>query len=406
VTGANDANDGLLSGLKVIEMSHVMAAPTCGLMLADMGADVVKVERLPGGDEVRKSAPHIDGVSGPFTMMNRNKRGLAVDIRADDGKAVMKRLLSQADVFIENYRTGAMDHYGIGYERIKHECPRLIYCSVSGFGQTGPYAARGGFDLIAQGMSGIMSITGEGPGRPPVKVGAPLTDITAGILAALGICGAVIKRFQTGRGQWVDTSLFEAGITHTFWQTAIFLGSGNLPAAMGSAHPLMAPYQAFKSSDGWVIVGAANQANWEKFADAIGASGLKDDPRFKENAGRMAHLEELVETLNAIMAKETTDAWLERLEAAGVPAGPVFDIAQMTSDRHALARGMIAEVGDPDGRGIKAIGHPVKYSENPASIRRPAPGFGEHTVEVLGEYGFSAAEIGALVASGAVGTGG
>jgi len=400
----SETKDGLLSGLKVIEMSHVMAAPTCGMMLADMGADVVKVERLPGGDDVRKSAPHIGDVSGPFTMMNRNKRGLAIDIRSDEGKAVMKRLLSQADVFIENYRTGAMTHYGIGYEQIKGDCPRLIYCSLSGFGQTGPYSTRGGFDLIAQGMSGLMSITGEGPGRPPVKVGAPLTDITAGILAAMGILGAVIKRFETGHGQLVDTSLFEAGITHTYWQTAIFMGSGNLPTAMGSAHPLMAPYQAFKSADGWVIVGAANQANWEKFADAIGHGELKEDPRFKENADRMKNLDELVETLNTFMAEETTDTWLERLEAAGVPAGPVFDIAQMTTDPHALARGMIADVHDPSGAEIHAIGHPVKYSDNPASIRRAAPRFGEHTVEVLGEYGFGKDEIDGLLAAGAVGT--
>ena len=245
-----DAQDGggLLAGIRVIEFSHVMAAPTCGMMLADMGADVIKVERLPGGDSVRGSAPFTDDVSAPFTMMNRNKRGLALDLRSEDGKAVFQRLIEGADVFIENYRMGAADHYGVGYTEMQAANPRLVYCSVSGFGRTGPYAERGGFDLVAQGMSGLMSITGEGPGRPPVKVGAPVTDITAGILAAMGILGAIIKRGQTRRGQLVDTSLFEAGITHTYWQSAIFMASGVLPEAMGSAHPLMAPYQAFETA--------------------------------------------------------------------------------------------------------------------------------------------------------------
>ena len=401
----NGEDGGLLDGIRVIELSHVMAAPTCGMHLADMGADVVKVERLPMGDDIRRAEPVIDGESAPFTMMNRNKRAIALDMKSDAGRGVLKRLLKGADVFIENYRTGAMDHYGVAYAQIKGDCPRLVYCSISGFGHSGPYARRGGFDLIAQGMSGIMSITGEGPGRPPVKVGAPLTDITAGTLAAMGILGAIVKRFATGRGQEIDTSLFEAGIMQTYWQTAIHLGSGKIPGAMGSAHPLMAPYQAFKTKDGWINVGAANQANWEKMADCLGAPELKRDPRFIDNGARVKHLDELVEILDRQFSKRTTADWLERFEAIGTPAGPVLDIAQMVADPHTLARGMIAEVGSASGAKMRAIGHPVKYSDSPAEIRRRAPLLGEHTREVLTEYVFGEAEIDDLVSAGDIAAG-
>jgi crotonobetainyl-CoA:carnitine CoA-transferase CaiB-like acyl-CoA transferase len=393
----------LLGGLKVIELSHIMAAPTCGQLLADMGADVVKVERLPAGDDTRRFGKSVDGDSAAFSMMNRNKRGVALNLKTDDGRVALRRLIEQADVLIENYRMGAMEHYGIGWEEMHKANPRLIYCSISGFGRTGPYAERGGFDLITQAMSGIMSITGEGPGRPPVKVGAPITDITAGMLAALGICGAVIQRERTGEGQYVDTSLYEAGITHTFWQTAIYHATGEVPQAMGSAHPLSAPYQAFKTKDTWVIVGAANQSTWLKFVEAIGAPELADDPRFAQPVDRMDNLDALVETLNGILSQRTTADWLAALEAAGVPAGPVYDVAEMAADPHTKARGMIPQVPAATGGTFAAIGHPVKYSAASTEIARGAPLIGEHTREVLAEYGFSDAEITALQVDGAIG---
>ena len=398
-----DKSESLLGGLKVIELSHIMAAPTCGQLLADMGADVVKVERLPAGDDTRRFGKSVDGDSAAFSMMNRNKRGLALNLKTDSGRAALRRLIEQADVFIENYRMGAMEHYGIGWEEMHEANPRLIYCSISGFGRTGPYAERGGFDLITQAMSGIMSITGEGPGRPPVKVGAPITDITAGMLAAMGICGAVIQRTRTGEGQYVDTSLYEAGIAHTFWQTAIYAATGEVPQAMGSAHPLSAPYQAFKTSDTWVIVGAANQNTWLKFVEAIGAPELADDPRFDQTVDRMENLDALVETLNGILSQRTTAEWLEVLEAAGVPAGPVYDVAEMANDPHTKARGMIPRVPAATGGEFAAIGHPVKYSAALTDISRGAPLNGEHTAEVLAEYGFSADEIAGLQADGALG---
>ncbi|HJO87067.1 MAG TPA: CoA transferase, partial [Rhodospirillales bacterium] len=356
----------LLADVRVIEMSHVMAAPTTGLMLADMGADVIKVERLPMGDDVRRLAPYVDDESAPFAMMNRNKRSIGLNLKTDVGKAALKRLIEGADVFVENYRQGAMEHYGVGYEQIKDDNLGLIYCSISGYGRTGPYAEKGGFDLVAQGMSGIMSITGESAERPPVKVGAPVTDITAGTLGAMGILGALFHKAQSGEGQFVDTSLFEAGIMHTYWQSAIFMASGELPVAMGSAHPLMAPYQAFQTSDGWLNIGSANQGLWQKLTAFLGVPELADDPRFREPKDRIDNLAELVDELTSFFKTDTTEAWQQKLEAAGIPAGPVLNIEQMTANEQTLARDMVADVGSSEGSSLRVLGHPVKYSETPA----------------------------------------
>ena len=394
---------GPLAGIKVIEFAHIMAGPVTGLMLADMGADVIKVEKVPGGDDTRRSVPpEIRGESAAFLMMNRNKRGIAIDLKTDGGKAVARRLIASADVVTENYRKGTMDKLGIGYGAIKEINPGVIYAELSGFGRTGPYADRAGFDLIAQSMSGLMSVTGAGPGEAPMKCGAPLTDITAGILAALGILGAYIHRLKTGEGQRVDTSLFEAGIVHTYWQSAIAFATGVSPVPMGSAHPLNAPYQAFETADGWITVGAANQANWLKMLEALEATELKDDVRFKENAGRMAHLSALVEALAPIFRSRSSGDWLARLESAGVPAGPVLDINAMHADPQTLARSMVLDVPHRTLGSTRTLGHPVKYSQTPASIRRGAPVFGEHTREILDEYGFSEKEMDSLVAQGAV----
>jgi crotonobetainyl-CoA:carnitine CoA-transferase CaiB-like acyl-CoA transferase len=393
---------GPLAGVRVLELAHVMAGPVCGLMLADLGADVVKVERVPGGDDTRRTVPpEVGGESAAFLQMNRNKRGIALDLKHPDAVAALRRLARGADVLIENYRRGTMAKLGLGYETLAAENPALIYCEISGFGRTGPYADRAGFDLIAQGMSGLMSITGEAPGRPPMKVGAPLTDITAGILGALGCVSAYVHRLKTGRGQRVDTSLFEAGITHTYWQSAIAFATGVSPGPMGSAHPLNAPYQAFATADGWINIGAANQSNWERFLGVIEAPALEDDPRFKHNSGRMANLALLVETLAPYFKRRTTADWLARFEQAGVPAGPVLSIMEMHADPQARARGMVVETEHPRAGRTKAIGLPIKLSATPGGIRRPAPLFGQHTREVLAEAGYAPAEIDALARSGA-----
>src|SRR6185436_16448669 len=272
---------GPLEGIKVIELAQIMAGPTCGMLLADMGATVIKVEKIPGGDDTRTyTEPSIAGESAPFMMLNRNKRGIAVNLKTPGGLEVVKKLLADADVVTENYRKGTLEKLGLGYKVLQKLNPRLVYCAVSGYGRTGPYADKGGFDLIAQGFAGIMSITGE-PGRPPVKSGTSLADINAGILAALGIVSALVARSTTGRGQMVDTSLMEAAVQQTYWQAAIFFATGVNSGPTGSAHILTAPYQAFPTKDGWINVGGANQANWERIVKAIGRPELADDPRFR-----------------------------------------------------------------------------------------------------------------------------
>ncbi|RMD61253.1 MAG: CoA transferase [Alphaproteobacteria bacterium] len=392
---------GPLSGCRVIELAHIMAGPVCGLMLADMGADVIKVEK-PSGDDTRHSVPpDINGESAAYMMMNRNKRGVALDLKKREARQVLRRLLRRADVVIENYRKGTMDKLGLGYETLRVENPGLIYVEISGFGRTGPYADRGGFDLITQGMSGLMSITGEAPGRPPVKVGAPVSDITAGILGAMGATAAYAHKLQTGQGQRVDTSLYEAAITHTYWQSAIAFATGVAPGPMGSAHPLNAPYQAFETADGWINVGAANQANWERLAHLIGAPELCADLRFATNADRMRHRLELEAVLNAILRKRTTAEWLDVFEAGGLPAGPVLSITEMHDHPQTLARDMVPELDHPVAGRMQTIGLPVKFSATPGGIRRPAPLLGQHTAEVLAEAGYGPEEIAAMFRCGA-----
>jgi crotonobetainyl-CoA:carnitine CoA-transferase CaiB-like acyl-CoA transferase len=394
---------GPLAGLKIVDLSHIMAGPTCSMLLADMGADVVKVEKIPGGDDARRMVPpKVAEESAAFLIMNRNKRGIALNLKSEQGREVLFRLLKGADVLIENYRRGTMEKMGFGYDALHAMNPKLIYCSISGFGRTGPYADRGGFDLVAQGMSGLMSITGERAGGPPMKAGAPVTDITAGILGCVGILAALHARQSTGQGQAVDTSLFEAGITHTYWHSAICFATGHAPGPMGSAHPLNAPYQAFPASDGWITVGAANQENWLRLLEALEAPELRGDPRFVNNADRMRNLATLTEILSPLFQRRTVADWLRRLEDAGVPAGPVLDIAQMHADPQALAREMIVETVHPTAGAVKAIGLPIKFSDTPGGVRRAAPLLGQDTREVLGEAGYSDAEIDQLAQQGAI----
>jgi crotonobetainyl-CoA:carnitine CoA-transferase CaiB-like acyl-CoA transferase len=397
------SNAGPLAGLKVVELAHIMAGPVCGRMLADMGADVIKVERVPHGDASRGFVPpEIDGESAAFIMMNRNKRGIAVNLKHDEGRDIVRRLLEDADIVIENYRKGTMERLGLGYAELSAQNPKLIFCEISGFGRTGPCADLGGFDLVAQGYSGLMSITGEGPQRPPVKCGPPITDITAGILAAMGVLAAVIERNTSGRGQRVDTSLFEAGITQTFWQSAITLATGQSPAPLGSAHPLNAPYEAFATSDGWITLGASSEDTWRRLPPVIGRPDLLDDPRFTLNKDRMAHREALVSELADAFKRRTTREWLERLAAAGVPAGPVLSIDEMLHHPQTKAREMVVETEHSRLGKVETLGFPVKFSATPATVRRGAPTLGEHTRGVLEELGFTADRIDALIRAGTV----
>ena len=392
---------GPLAGVKVLELAQIMAGPTCGMLLADLGADVIKVERVPDGDDTRRmNRPSVGSESAAFMAMNRNKRGIALNLKRLEAQAALKRMAARADVLTENYRKGAMDKLGLGYEALKAVNPALIYCSISGYGRTGPYADRGGFDLVAQAMSGLMSITGE-PGGAPVKVGPPVCDINAGMLGALGIVSAYVHRLKTGEGQLVDTSLYEAGIHQTHWHSAIYFATGQPPGPSGSAHLLSAPYQAFRASDGWLAIGGANQSNWERLARVLGAPQWIDDERFRTNADRMQNLAELSALINEKLGSRAVRDWIAALEAQGVPCGPIQSIADMAAHPQTAAREMVVALEHPRAGSTRALGLPIKLSATPGSVTRPAPVLGQHTREVLAEFGFSPAEIESLYACGA-----
>ncbi len=390
---------GPLNGVRVIDFTHVMAGPTCSLMLADMGADVVKIERAPfEADEARNAQDpyNINGVSATYMILNRNKRTLPLNLKTKQGIAIARRLLDGTDVVVENFRPGVLERLGLGYEEIRKINPEVIYGAISGFGRSGPYRDRAGFDLMAQGMAGIMSVTGEGPGRPPVKPGVPMTDITGGILLAMGICAALRHREVTGEGQMVDTSLFEAGIVQTYWHSAIAFSTGETPVPLGSGHPLNSPYQALKTKDGWITVGAANRSTWKRFAELVDPRMLEDS-RFSTNEARMENLPDLVANLNSLLEKKTTDAWLTLFENAGVPAGPINSIPQMHADPQVLAREMVVTQTHAEAGPVKTLGLPVKFSNTPGGPRHPASLYGQHTREILYEAGYDDSEIDAFI---------
>ena len=396
----NNHPAGPLKGVKVLDLTQIMAGPMCTLLLADMGADVIKVERPGSGDDTRRMGSRVGGgFAAGFLALNRNKRSIALDLRAAAGKAVFRRLGETADIVVENFRPGVMERLGLGYAALAEINPRLIYASISGFGGTGPYRSRGGFDLVAQGMSGLMSVTGF-PGGPPAKVGVPITDIGAGSFAAFGILAAYIHAQRTGQGQQVDASLLEAGIAYTVWESSEYFASGEVPGPLGSAHRVNAPYQALRTRDGYINIGAASQPTWEQFCRAIGQEQLIEDARYREPNDRKARETELAALLESILTQRTTAYWLERLEAAGVVAGPIYDMAQVYADEQTLAREMLVTLEDPELGTLRNIGTPVKLSATPGSIRRRGPALGEHTRDILLEHGYTDAEVDELVAAG------
>jgi formyl-CoA transferase len=383
-----------LSGLKVLDCTHVIAGAYCSMILADLGADVIKIEP-PAGESTRGLG--VDrGAFRAFDFVNRNKRAIALDLSIEAGAGVVRKLAATADVFVENYRPGAMDRMGLGYAELSKVNPRLVYCSVSGFGLDGPYRNRGGFDLIAQAMSGLMSFVGDVGSERPCSTAVPISDLNAGAFGAIGVLAALQSRHATGRGQHVESSLLEAALASTIWESGMYLTTGAIPQRNGTRHRLAAPYEALRTADGHMVVGVNSNRLWKRFCEGVGQPALAGEPDFATPGNRMKNRDALQARLEAILSADTSANWVAKLEAAGVPAGPLNDIAQAWDDPQIKARGLLAEAG---GRPFPRT--PIKLHETPVALTRGPAEVGEHTREVLAEAGLSAVEIEALVASGA-----
>ena len=390
-----------LDGLRVLEVGNYMAGPYAGTLLADMGADVVKVE-LPGsGDYSRALGPFpAGGADGAgFLRLNRNKRSVALDLKRSEGADAFRTLVSRADVIVDNLRAGTMDSLGLGYASLAELRPELIYLSVTGFGLTGPYRDRAGLDLIVQAESGVMSVTGE-EGRPPVKVGVPVVDLASAMYGAFAIVCAVLARQRSGRGQLIDISLLESGVSLGIWESGVYLETGEVPAPLGSAHRVAAPYQAFRTSDGFVAIGALSPATWEAFCAAAGLASLARDPAWSTVTKRRARYRDLAALIEEVTVTRTTGAWMRALEEAGVPCGRVNTFADVFADPHLRERGFFVDLPHPTAGTIHAIGSPLGLRDTPPRLRRAAPLLGEHTREVLAEAGLAAERIEAMVRDG------
>ena len=391
-----------LDGVKVLDFTAVMAGPYCTLMLADMGADVVKIESFPEGDGSRRFDPKVNGESYCFAVLNRNKKSVALNLKDPRGKDVFLKLARDADIVIENYRPGVTRSLGIDYPAIRAINPDVIYASISGFGQTGPYSRKGGFDIIAQGMSGIMTMTGEAGGRP-AKVGIAMNDIAAGTTALYSILGAYIKRLKTGEGVYLETSLLEAGMAWTYWEFGAYFGGGEIPTATGTRHRRSTPYQAYRTQDAYVTVGANNEKLWAAFCTGVlERPELMGDERFRTRSARLKNIDALQDEIEKVLVKRPTEHWVAKLDATGVPGGPVFNYVQAFENEHARARNMVAEVDHPKIGRMKILGNPVKASAELARSRTPAPWLGQHSAPVLKGLGYTDAQVASLFAEGVV----
>ena len=391
-----------LEGVNVLDLTNVMAGPYCSMVLGDMGAEVIKIENFPEGDASRRFDPKINDESYCFAVLNRNKKSLALDMKDPRGKEIFNKLAAKADIITENFRPGVVKKLGIDYAAVRQFNPGVVYASMSGFGQTGPYGKKGGFDIIAQGMSGIMMMTGY-PGGRPAKVGIAMNDIASGVTALYGILGAYIGKLRTGKGQYLETSLLEAGLAWTPWEFGAYFGSGELPTATGTRHRRSAPYQAYKTRDGYVTVGASNDKLWNNFCTMVCAKPeWLTDPRFATLPSRLKNIDALEQEIEAVLTTQPTAHWVEKLDAAEVPGGPVFGYEEIMQDAHIKARNMVVEMDHPIIGRMKTIGLPLKSTGELTAIRKPAPWLGQHSDEVLRAIGYGGADIAALFAGGVV----
>ncbi len=395
---------GALAGIRVVEVGNFLAAPFCTLQLADLGADVIKVENPAGGDQVRGTGPFLEGESSGFVRLNRNKRSFALDLKAPQGKQVFRTLVRRADLLVENLRPGTMRDLELDWPRLSKENARLVYVAASGWGQDGPYANRPGLDIMAQGMSGLMSITGEEGGRAPVKVGVPVTDLACALYGAVAALAALRVRDLTGQGQFIDVCLFESGVSFAVWEAARFFATGEVPGPLGSAHQSSAPYQALQASDGFFTIGATSPPNWQACCEVFGLAKLKDDPRFAKTHLRSEHRRELIPLIEAVTSKKPISHWVSALTEAGVPCGPIQKYDQVFNDPHLRARGFFPEAPHTRLGPVRQIGSPMHLSATPPRMSHAGPLLGEHSTEVLRELGYSPQAIEQLHAEGVVRT--
>ena len=391
-----------LMGVKVLDVSQVMAGPYSCMLLADMGADVIKVEPPGSGDQTRGAMGF--KMKGPDSMgflnMNRNKRSIAINLKSEAGKAILFKLVKEADILVENYRPGVMKRLGVGYEVMSKINPALVYVSISGFGQSGPWAMRPGFDLMAQAMSGIMSVTGNGDGKP-VKAGVPVADIGCALFATYAALSAYIGAKNTGQGQYIDASLFDSALAFSIWDTSEYWGTGNPPVALGTANRMTAPYQAVKAKDGYFVMGATNNKLWQKLCEIIERPDLLQKAEYQTIAGRLGQREQLIQELENSFALKSADEWIDLLLEHGIPAGPILDYPQAFESEHGRHRQMRIEIDHPLEGKVPNIGFAVKMQGTPQEVRRHPPLLGEHTQEVLMQAGFTPDEIKALEEQGA-----
>src|SRR5260370_576254 len=393
---------GALSGIRVLEVGNFMAAPFCTLQLADLGADVIKVENPDGGDQTRASGPFVDGESSPFIRLNRNKRSFALDLKKGEGKEAFRRLVRRADVLVEILRPGTMPDLQLDWTRLSRENPRLVYVAASGWGQEGPYSARPGLDIMAQGMSGLMSITGEEGGRAPVKIGVPITDLTCALYGAIAALAALRVRDATGRGQFIDVSLFESGVSLAIWGAGRYFATGEGPRPLGSAHQTSAPYQALRASDGFFTIGATTSRNWEACCDVLGLGHLKEDPMFRQNHMRHQNRRELIPLLETVTQTRSASHWVEVLSAAGVPCGLIQKYDQVFDDPHLRAPGFFNYPPPAHLVPGPPIGPPLRASKPPDHTFRAPPLLGPHSAKALHQVGYSPDEIRRLEQAGII----